>query len=301
MMATLLMDEALRCGAAGYFAPGGWRRRGRASVRRAARSLGDTSGSPSTSSSCFAGVVVVAAADRQRAERQPREAAIGAVSPGERGQRRRSRRLLARRSTRRSAARSRAASRNSGSTEASPAIASKGRDRAGGSVDALAPASVICGQDAVAAGRLGGDLGEAAERLVRLARVEGRDRRLELVARRLRGLFLLVLPVAEAGRREHDQHRPGDDEVLVFLPELRRLVAPDLLVDFLKDIRHFRIDASGAAPSARQIRARPNTRGGGKRAAPAAVGGRTAWPIGLGRVLGIERPIFSRRPLGVQP
>jgi hypothetical protein len=47
------------------------------------------------------------------------------------------------------------------------------------------------------------------------------------------------LPIAKAGRGEHDQHCGGQDLVLVFFPEFRRFVAPDFLVNFLKDVAHY--------------------------------------------------------------
>ena len=91
---------------------------------------------------------------------------------------------------------------------------------------------------------MGRDLVETAVRLVELAALKAGDRRLELVSGGLLRLFALIPPVAEAARREDDQRRAGHDQVLVFLPEFRRLVAPDLLVDFLKDIGHYRGDLS---------------------------------------------------------
>ena len=103
---------------------------------------------------------------------------------------------------------------------------------------------------AIAARRFGGDLVETGFRLVELAALERRERLLELVSGRLLGPFALILPIAKAGRGEHDQRRAGEDEVLVFLPEFRRLVAPDFLVNFVKDIAHaWRSNRRSRAPS----------------------------------------------------
>src|SRR5262249_21453344 len=66
------------------------------------------------------------------------------------------------------------------------------------------------------------------------------------------------LPIAKAGRGEHDEHGGGQDHVLVFLEEFRRFVAADLLVNFLKDVAH-----CGGALSQPQ---RESERAGGKAA-----------------------------------
>ena len=88
--------SAFRCGAAGYFDAVRLEATRPSQRSASCRSLGEPSGSPSTRSSCFARLVVFAAAERQRAERQAREAAIGTPAAGERGQRRRARLFLAR-------------------------------------------------------------------------------------------------------------------------------------------------------------------------------------------------------------
>ena len=90
----------------------------------------------------------------------------------------------------------------------------------------------------VAARALRRDLVETGFGLLGLAGFERGQRLLELVAGRLRRPFALILPIAKTCRGEHDQHGGGQDLVLVFLPEFRRLVAPDFLVNFLKDVAH---------------------------------------------------------------
>src|SRR4029077_20699046 len=97
---------------------------------------------------------------------------------------------------------------------------------------------------------------------------KGRARHLLLAAfgegqRRLEGSAgfgrLLVLPpvvAAPAAHREHDNKSGGNNQVAVPLPELLQLLAPDFLVDFLENIRHFnalrpglKVVSGGAAPS----------------------------------------------------
>src|SRR4029077_14402703 len=92
----------------------------------------------------------------------------------------------------------------------------------------------------IAARSLGCDLVETRLGFVELAGFERGQGLLELVAGRLRGLFALILPIAKARRSEHDHHGGGQDLILVFLPEFRRLVASDFLVNFLKDVAHYR-------------------------------------------------------------
>ena len=100
-----------------------------------------------------------------------------------------------------------------------------------------------------------GGAGEARERLIAVRRIGGErgERRLSIgllaVAIERQGLLeggagrlllgelsILVKTVAAGG--EHNQRRAGDDEVLVLLPELERLVAADFLINFLKDVAH---------------------------------------------------------------
>src|SRR5208283_1216456 len=217
----------------------------------------------------LARVVSVAAADRQRAEGQLGEPAVGTIGGGERRQRRRSGRLLTGNVElkERRAQLGRVAEQGIDRAVAGDGL--KGCNRRGWVGRSLGAGLGHLGENAVAPGRIRRELGEAPERLARLAGVEGGDRRLELLACRLSGPLLLILPVAESGRGEHDQQRRADDIVLVLLPQLRRLVAPDLLVDFLKDISHFVLDPQPArrfVARRRRIRARPNTAGRGKRA-----------------------------------
>ena len=90
----------------------------------------------------------------------------------------------------------------------------------------------------IAARPLGRDLVETRFRLVELAALERRERLLKLIPSGLLRPFALILPIAKPGRGEHDKRSAGQDQVLVFLPELRRLVAPDFLVNFVKDVAH---------------------------------------------------------------
>src|SRR6202011_4196842 len=79
---------------------------------------------------------------------------------------------------------------------------------------------------------------ESSLRFRMLALLAERDRRLE-GRTRLGGLpGLPPIVGAPARHREDDQDRRGDDVDLIALPQLLELLAPDFLVDFLKDIGH---------------------------------------------------------------
>src|SRR6202453_892450 len=184
------------------------------------------------------GVVIVLAFERQGADRERGQAPIGSAGGRKRGQRRFALLLLAghvhpqeRGAQARAVAQQRIDRRVA-------ADGVEGADRA-----LRVPARLSAGRGhlrerPVAARALRRDLVETGFCLLGLAGFERGQRLLELVAGRLRGPFALILPIAKTRRGEHDQHGGGQDLVLVFLPEFRRLVAPDFLVNFLKDVAH---------------------------------------------------------------
>ena len=129
-----------------------------------------------------------------------------------------------------------------------------------GSLLALAAGCRHLRKRPIAARPLSRDLVEAGLGLVGLAALKRGQRLLELVAGRLRRPFALILPIAKTGRGKHDQHGGGQDLILVFLPEFRRLVAPDFLVNFLKDVAHY---ARGLSQRLSESERRGRRRGGG--------------------------------------
>src|SRR5580704_5451187 len=222
--------------------------RGRRSVRRdeaepAARRLalvGRGFGIAKHEIELLRGVVIVLTVERQRAERQRREAAIGSAGGGKRGQRRFALLLLAGDvyAQERCAQAGGVAQERIDRGVAGDGV--EGADRALGVLGRLSAGDGHLRKRPIAARPLGRDLVETGLGFVELAALKRGQRLLELVAGRLRRPFALILPIAKAGRGKHDQHGGGQDLILVFLPEFRRLVAPDFLVNFLKDVAHYR-------------------------------------------------------------
>src|SRR6202046_5736658 len=186
------------------------------------------------------GVVIVLAFERERSEGECSQAPVRSAGGRERGQRRFALLLLAGHvhPQERSAQAGGVPQQRINRRVAGNGV--EGSDCALRILGRLSPGDGHLRKRPIAARPLGGDLVETGLGFVELPALERGQRLLELVASRLRGSFALILPIAKAGRGEHDQHGGGQDLILVFLPEFRRLVAPDFLVNFLKDVAHYR-------------------------------------------------------------
>ena len=190
------------------------------------------------------GVVIVFAFERERAERERGRAPIRSACGRERSQRGFALLLLGRYvHTQKSGAQAGAVPHE----RIDRAVAGDGVEGGDRALRILGRLSAGCShlrERPIAARPLSRDLVETGLGFVGLAVFKRGQRLLELVAGRLRGLLPFILPITKAGRSEHDQHGGGQDLVLVFFPEFRRLVAPDFLVNFLKDVAHYARDLS---------------------------------------------------------
>ena len=122
----------------------------------------------------------------------------------------------------------------------------------------------------IAVRRAGGERGERGLRVSPFVVMVQRQRLLESGAGRLLGGDPAVLEEAIAGGAKDDQHHDANDEVLMLLPELERLVAADFLVYFLKDVAHRLVRRFPSPPrSGRLSRSEAvSTSAAGKRAQP---------------------------------